>query len=61
MPLVLDHWIDQRIEEGRYVSAREYICDLIRRDIAAPLADLELNATEQTGAKLDLQSDDSSC
>lgn len=35
MPPALDSWIDQRLEQGSYVSRSEYICDLIRRDKVA--------------------------
>jgi Arc/MetJ-type ribon-helix-helix transcriptional regulator len=27
-------WIDQRLSEGRYIDASEYLRDLIRRDMA---------------------------
>jgi antitoxin ParD1/3/4 len=32
LPSLLQSWIDQRVAEGRYNDAGEYLRDLIRRD-----------------------------
>lgn len=32
IPPALKSWIDQRIAEGRYASASDYMRDLVRRD-----------------------------
>ena len=32
MPPALKSWIDQRVAEGRYASASDYVRDLVRKD-----------------------------
>ena len=32
LPNSLKAWIDQQVRDGRYASASDYLCDLIRQD-----------------------------
>jgi antitoxin ParD1/3/4 len=41
IPPALKLWIDQRIAEGRYSSASDYVRDLVRRDQDMTLRDTE--------------------
>jgi antitoxin ParD1/3/4 len=40
-PPALKEWIDQKVAEGRYSSASDYLRDLIRRDQEAAMAETE--------------------
>ena len=61
MPPALDQWIDHRVAEGRYVGAREYICDLIRRDEVAARLVRDSNYSIQNDVTFTLPSQNSSC
>lgn len=40
-PPALKEWIDQKVAEGRYSSASDYLRDLTRRDQEAAMAETE--------------------